>query len=90
MVKVELVYSSLEQKTVHMRLELESGSTVLDALHASGIYNTYPETQEMAVGIYAKVVSLDTILKDGNRLEIYRPLALDPKEKRRRLARAKK
>lgn len=86
MVHVELVYVGLEKHTVHLTLKLKSGSTVIDALNNSGIYSTHPETKDMPIGIYAKLVSLDTVLKEGDRIEIYRPLALDPKEKRRQKA----
>jgi uncharacterized protein len=90
MVKVELVYISFEKKTIHLTLNLESGATVRDALNASRIHDDYPETINMPIGIYAKQVSVDTVLKDGDRIEIYRPLALDPKEKRRQKARSTK
>jgi hypothetical protein len=90
MVQIELVYVAQDKKVLHLTMTLAAGSTVEDALKASTIYDTHPETRAFAVGIYAKVVPLDTVLREGDRIEIYRPLALDPKEKRRRLARQKK
>lgn len=90
MVMVELVYVTAAQHTAHLTLEMPSGATVADALVSSGIYDSYPETINMPVGIYAKQASLDTILKAGDRIELYRSLALDPKEKRRQKARIKK
>jgi uncharacterized protein len=89
MITVELVYVTSARKTVHFNLELAAGATVLDALNSSGIYQTYPETKRLSLGIYAKLVTLDTVLKEGDRLEIYRPLVLDPKETRRQKARIK-
>ncbi|WP_454786137.1 RnfH family protein [Legionella sp. WA2024007413] len=86
MVKVELVYVAIDKTVQHRVLELEPGATVLDALNVSGIYEDYPETQGMSVGIYAKQVSLEQVLQEGDRIEIYRPLVLDPKEKRRQKA----
>ncbi|CAM2859076.1 protein yfjF [Legionella steigerwaltii] len=86
MVKVELVYVTIEKTTVHIILDLQDGATVFDALKASGIFNTHPETRDMPVGIYAKQVSLEHVLQEGDRVEIYRPLVLDPKEKRRQKA----
>lgn len=86
MVKIELVYVAVDRSTVHMVLDLKQGATVFDALNASGIYNTHPETRNMVVGIYAKQVSLEHVLQEGDRVEIYRPLVLDPKEKRRQKA----
>ncbi|MGL5741820.1 MAG: RnfH family protein [Legionella sp.] len=86
MVKVELVYVALDKTTVHMNLTLQPGATVFYALSASGIHATLPETRGLAVGIYAKQVSLEHVLKEGDRIEIYRPLVLDPKETRRQKA----
>lgn len=90
MVNVELIYIAKEQRTIHLTLELKQGTTVADALQISGIYDTCPETQEMPVGIYARQVSLDTVLKDGDRIEIYRSLLVDPKENRRQRAQLQK
>jgi putative ubiquitin-RnfH superfamily antitoxin RatB of RatAB toxin-antitoxin module len=90
MVKIELVYVSLNQSAVHIQLDLCEGSSVSDALTESKIYELYPETRVCAVGIFSKVVSLDTLLRDGDRIELYRSLVIDPKEKRRQLARNKK
>ncbi len=90
MVKVEVVYVAGDKSTLHMTLDLEQGSTVIDALNQSGIYQTHPETKNCSVGIFAKIVTLDTILKEGDRVELYRSLARDPKEKRRQQARLKK
>lgn len=61
-------------------LELPAGATVRDALTASGMAAD-------AVGIFGKRVQVNTRLADGDRVEIYRPLALDPKERRRQRAR---
>lgn len=87
MVKIELVYVAKDSTTLQVKMELKQGATVEDALIESRIYHLHPETNGLPVGIYAKQVSLDTVLKEGDRVEIYRPLALDPKEKRRQRAR---
>lgn len=89
MVKVELVYVAQDKTITQQHLNLTEGETVLGALIASGIFETHPETKDMLVGIFSKPVPLDTIVKDGDRLEIYRPLSLDPKEKRRLRAKVK-
>ena len=60
-------------------LDLPAGATVRDALAASGL-------EGHACGIFGKRVTLDRKLAEGDRVEIYRPLALDPKEARRRRA----
>ncbi len=62
------------------QLELAVGSRVRDALRAAGV-------RAETVGVFGKRVALDVQLADGDRVEIYRPLALDPKERRRQRAR---
>ncbi|WP_338034419.1 RnfH family protein [Legionella cardiaca] len=74
---------------MHLKLSLKSGATIADALVESNLLITNPEIKDYSVGIFAKIKSRDTILKSGDRIEIYRPLALDPKEKRRQRAKTK-
>lgn len=90
MVRVELVYVAKDKTTLHLKMDLHEGATVADALASSEIYELYPETRDLPVGIYAKQLPLDTPLHEGDRIELYRPLVRDPKEKRRALARARK
>jgi putative ubiquitin-RnfH superfamily antitoxin RatB of RatAB toxin-antitoxin module len=87
MVDVELVYVPFRQKAIQLKLTLPQAATVEDALQQSGLRTQYPEIKDMATGIFAKVVALDTVVKTGDRIEIYRPLLGDPKEKRRQRAR---
>lgn len=89
MVRVELVYVASDKSLVHLKLSLGLGATVADALNESGVLITNPEVKGLPVGIFAKQVTLDTLLKSGDRIEIYRPLTLDPKEKRRQRAKIK-
>ena len=89
MVNIELVYSPPGKGVVQVHLSLASGARVSDALNESGIYETYPETKNCPVGIFAKIASLDTLLREGDRVELYRPLIVDPKEKRRQLAKVR-
>ena len=63
-----------------VEVRLADGATVRDALAASGFKGNQ-------VGIFGKRVTLDTPLANGDRVEIYRPLTMDPKEARRRRAR---
>jgi uncharacterized protein len=86
MVQVEVVYVDANQKTFHTKLQLSNNSTVLDALEHSGIYQHYPETLAYEVGIFSKIVPVSTLLPQDARVEIYRPLIQDPKEKRRQRA----
>jgi len=83
MVKVELLYVSADQKFFHQRLELKLGACVMDAIRESKLWETHPETKTLALGIYSKPVRLDTLLRTGDRIEVYRPLLSDPKDKRR-------
>lgn len=89
MVNVEIVYIAADQATIQLKLALQAGATVADALKESGIFETHPEMQTLPIGIFTKRVAMDTVLKPGDRLEIYRHLSLDPKEKRRQRAKAK-
>ena len=78
-IAVEVVLALSERQTLH-RLELSAGSTVADAVAASGLAKA---AAAGCVGIYGQVVPPGTILSDGDRVEIYRPLRADPKELRR-------
>ena len=77
--RVEVVQARPDKAEV-VELRLAEGATVRDALAASGMRGSQ-------VGIHGKRVTLETRLADGDRVEIYRPLKLDPKEARRRRAR---
>ncbi len=74
-------------------VEIESvvpeGATVLDAIRASGLLERFPEIDisSQAVGIWGKARALDVLVGAGDRIEIYRPLLVDPKEARRLRAR---
>ena len=73
-------------------LAVPAGSTIAHALAASGLGARFPALQaaiaagEARVGIFGKVKTPDTVLRDGDRIEVYRPLQADPKESRRRRA----
>ena len=78
---VEVVYA-LPKGERRARVKVRAGATVHDALEKSGLL---PLAQGK-VGIFGKVVSPDAPVADGDRVEIYRALAVDPKEARRRRA----
>ena len=77
--RVEVVHARPDGAEV-VEIRLPDGSTVRDALAASGL-------RGVQVGIFGKQATMDTRLADGDRVEIYRPLAMDPKETRRQRAR---
>ncbi|HEX6322030.1 MAG TPA: RnfH family protein [Burkholderiales bacterium] len=85
--RVEVVYAlpAGEDSSV---VQLARGKTALDAVHASGILERHPEIdpRRLKLGVYGKAVAAHAPLADGDRVEVYRPLALDPKEARRRRA----
>jgi putative ubiquitin-RnfH superfamily antitoxin RatB of RatAB toxin-antitoxin module len=84
---VEVAHVRPEKQLV-LAVELPVGATVADAVRASGIGTYFPDLdlEQAPVGIYGRRVARDRVLKPGDRVEIYRPLAADPKEVRRRLA----
>ena len=86
---VEVVYALPEaQHRVH--LELEAGATVGTALDAVRRIPPFAslDLDAVPVGIFGRPVPVDAVLSPGDRVEIYRPLHLDPKEARRRRAAA--
>jgi putative ubiquitin-RnfH superfamily antitoxin RatB of RatAB toxin-antitoxin module len=83
--RVEVVYALAAQTHV-VTVRLPSGATAADALRASGLLEKHRGLGDARIGIYGKLVAADTRLADGDRVEIYRPLRLDPKEARRHRA----
>ncbi|MDX9707174.1 MAG: RnfH family protein [Azospira sp.] len=85
--KIEVIYA-LPHAAERVEIELPEGSTVLQAVEASGILAKHPEIDpgKTRYGIYAKPAKADTVLRELDRVEIYRPLIADPKEVRRQRA----
>jgi putative ubiquitin-RnfH superfamily antitoxin RatB of RatAB toxin-antitoxin module len=83
-INIEVVYALASAEEV-VTVKLPAGATAADAVRASGILERHPEIDlgRQKLGIYGKVVAAGATLADGDRVEIYRPLALDPKEARR-------
>jgi len=86
-ISVEVTYA-LPQKQEVLSLKIRSGAVVSEAIARSGILRDFPEIDlaSAKVGIYGKQVKLDAVLRDKDRIEIYRPLIADPKEIRRKRA----
>lgn len=86
-ISVEVVYA-LPQKQEILSLKVRSGAVVSEAIEQSGILRDFPEIDlaSAKVGIFSKQVKLDAVLRDKDRIEIYRPLIADPKEVRRKRA----
>lgn len=84
---VEVVYA-LPAKPHRVHLELEKGATVGEALNAVRRISPFDSLplESVNVGVFGRPASRDTVLGPGDRVEIYRPLEMDPREARRRRA----
>lgn len=73
-------------KQTWLKLDVPDGSTVLDAIERSGLLNQFPDIDLASnkVGIFGRIVPLDTRLTDGSRVEIYRHITADPETVERR------
>ena len=87
---IEVIYALPEEQQL-FTLDVEQGTTVEQAIKLSGILEKYPELDLdiNKVGIFGKVLKKDEVLRDKDRIEIYRPLIADPKESRRKRAEKK-
>jgi putative ubiquitin-RnfH superfamily antitoxin RatB of RatAB toxin-antitoxin module len=83
-IRIEVAYATPARQTL-LELEVAAGTTVGEAIGLSGIEGAHPEMDSSVaqVGIFGRLVSRDTVLEEGDRVEIYRPLQTDPKNARR-------
>ena len=90
-IEIEVAYALAEEQWI-IPLRVAEGTTLEQAIHASGLLERRPEINlaVQKVGIYGKTAKPDTVLRGGDRVEIYRPLMADPKEVRRQRAEAGK
>ena len=89
MINVEVAYAPAAHQHELVKLILPDGASVQDALEASGLLERYPELDPKAdnkLGIFGKLTKPDAVLRDRDRVEIYRPLIADPKAVRKRRA----
>ncbi|MDX1811919.1 MAG: RnfH family protein, partial [Gammaproteobacteria bacterium] len=80
------------EQVIHA-LEVEEGTTVKELIELSGLLEKYPDIElnkTNKIGIFGKLTKPDTVLREKDRVEIYRPLIADPKEIRRKRAAAGK
>jgi putative ubiquitin-RnfH superfamily antitoxin RatB of RatAB toxin-antitoxin module len=84
---VSLIYIDEQQHRFEKKMILPASSVVRDAVAASGILGHYPDWQidELSLGIYSQRATLDDELHEADRIEIYRPLLIDPKDRRRKI-----
>lgn len=83
--KVGVTYA-LPERQAWLTVDVPDGTTVKQAIERSGILGQFPEINlaQQKVGIYGKVAALDAVVEDGARIEIYRPITVDPTTVRRR------
>ena len=84
-IQVSVVYSPAPRDVREITLRLAPGSTVLQAVQASGLLQLFPaiDLQTAVVGVWGRKVSLNETLLENDRVEIYRSLTVDPKVARR-------
>ncbi len=87
MINVEVCYAMLAKQEL-VRVKLTAGATLQQGLEASGLLGKHPEIdiKKNKFGIWNKLSKLDAVLRDQDRIEIYRPLIADPKEVRKQRA----
>ncbi|BAF61981.1 RnfH family protein [Candidatus Vesicomyidisocius calyptogenae] len=85
--KIEVVYALRDKQTL-LELEISEGTTLQQAIKMSSILSIYPEIDliKQKTGIFGKIVKLDTVLREKDRIEIYRSLIADPKVVRKERA----
>lgn len=88
MIDVEVCYA-LPQRQELVRVRLPEGATVREAVEASGLLQKYADIEldgRNKLGIFAKLAKPDAVVRDRDRVEIYRPLIADPKAVRKKRA----
>jgi putative ubiquitin-RnfH superfamily antitoxin RatB of RatAB toxin-antitoxin module len=86
-IKIEVVYALPHEQSL-LKLEVPAGTTIAEGVKLSGILNKHPEIDlsKSKFGIFGKLSKADAVLREMDRIEIYRPLIADPKEVRRKRA----
>jgi putative ubiquitin-RnfH superfamily antitoxin RatB of RatAB toxin-antitoxin module len=86
-INIEVVYATAQHQVVK-RLVVAPQTTVEQAVELSGMRRLFPEIDSSTnkLGVFGKIVDPARMLRDFDRVEIYRPLIIDPKEGRRRRA----
>jgi putative ubiquitin-RnfH superfamily antitoxin RatB of RatAB toxin-antitoxin module len=87
-ISIEVAYATPE-KQVLLCLDVNAGTTVAEGIEQSAIREQFPDltVDPQGVGIFSRKVALHHVLREGDRIEIYRPLIASPKEARRERAR---
>ncbi len=90
-INVEVAYATPDKQIIRT-VNVVAGASISAAIVQSGITIDFPdlELEDAKVGLFGKAAAVTSVLSDGDRVEIYRPLIADPKEVRRKRAAAKK
>ena len=88
--KIEVAYALPQQQKI-ISLEVVFDCTIEEAIQQSGILTLFPEIDlhKQKIGVFSKIKKLNDKVHENDRIEIYRPLMSDPKEKRRQRAKLK-
>ena len=86
-INVEVAYATPDEQIIKT-INIDAGTTAEAAINLSGLLNRFPaiNLNENKIGVFGKAIKKDLVLKEGDRVEIYRPLIADPKEIRRQRA----
>ncbi len=84
-IAVEVVYAASPEQQLLKSLSVPAGTTVEEVVHHSGILNQFAEIdlKKNRLGIWGKRVGTETVIQPHDRIEVYRPLLIDPKEARK-------
>ena len=88
---IEVAYATAAQQVI-IPLQVTPGITLIDAIKLSGVLEQFPDIDldVNKFGVFSKISKADTVLREKDRVEIYRKLIADPKESRRKRAEKKK
>ncbi len=91
LLSIEVAYAKPEEQVI-LTLQVSTGTTLGEAIRQSGILQRFPEIdlQQQAIGVFSQPRKLTDGVEEGDRIEIYRPLLIDPKEARRLKAKRRK
>ena len=90
-IQIEIAYGTAQTQKLY-RMVVKAACTARQAVLASPVANDFPDADvhTAPLGIFGKCVKDDTVLRDGDRIEVYRPLVADPKDARRKRVLQKK
>lgn len=86
MIKVDVTFAPDSQTQRLITVQVADDSCVMDAVQATGWQQQYPQIFEYSVGVFSQKVDWQAAIKTGDRIEIYRPLTIDPQNKRKLLS----